>query len=270
MPSIASLGRISTLSIFVFTMTLPILADINQAKSHSFENLSWQRFLTKYIDTTSSDGVFRVRYTEVISKDKENLRTCLSNWQKTLVSSLPKPEQQAFWINLYNAQTVATVLDHYPLKSIREIKLAGSTATGPWDTKLITIEGKRLSLNDIENGILRVQWKDNRIHFALNCASMGCPNLSTQVFTAQNMESQLAALARDFLKSTRALSLVEGKLQLSSIFDWYRSDFGGTEKTVLAFIMKYGPPETVNRLANWNGKIEYIYDWDLNAVKSTN
>lgn len=249
---------------------------------------SWQKFLTKYLDTSATDGVNRIRYAAVTASDKNNLQATLKAWQSLTISTWPQAEQRAFWINLYNAQTVLLILDHYPISSIRDIKLkqvsspdaaskdasskddssSDVASAGPWETKLIHVEGKPLSLNDIENGILRIQWKDNRIHFALNCASIGCPNLSTKVYTAENTEGQLEAQTRKFLQSPRALSLRGGKLQLSSIFDWYVSDFGGTEKTVLAFLIKYAPAPLAKDLSNWKGKIEYIYDWNLNDLKT--
>jgi hypothetical protein len=240
----------------------------------------WQGFLSRYVDTSAADGVHRVRYAAVTPADKASVHAYLKSAQAVPVSALPKEEQRAFWINLYNAQTVSVVLDHYPLKSVLDLHLPGSPKPGPWDSKLLRVEGKDLSLNDIESGILRVQWKDPRIHFALNCASIGCPSLSARVFTPANLDKQLESGARDFMRSQRAVSLSappkEAKLTISSIFDWYRGDFGAgakdekgeksgkDEKDVLGFIARYAPPETAARIKAWSGKIDYGYDWNLN------
>jgi hypothetical protein len=230
------------------------------------DHTPWGKFLSKYVDTTNIDGLHRVRYSAVTPADKADLKEYLKTMQSTLASSLAKPDERAFWINLYNAKTVNVVLDNYPLKSVRDIKLPGSSTAGPWDAKSLKVEGQDLSLNDIENGILRARWKDNRIHFALNCASIGCPNLGTKAFTGINTEKMLDAGAKEFLKSKRAVSLGDGKLKLSSIFDWYRSDFGSTEKEVLTFLSEYTSAEVANQLGNWAGKVEYAYDWNLNGL----
>jgi Protein of unknown function, DUF547 len=98
--------------------------------------------------------------------------------QTVAISAYHQQEQQAFWINLYNARTVSAVLAHYPVASLRDIRLSGLFSTGPWHAKLVTIEGEKVSLDDIEHRIVRPLWKDNRLHDALNCASLGCPNLA--------------------------------------------------------------------------------------------
>lgn len=224
----------------------------------------WQAFLSRYVDTSAADGIHRVRYAAVTTADKASLHAYLKAAQAAPLSALPREDQRALWINMYNAQTVAVVLDHYPLKSVRDLQLPGSSKPGPWDAKLLKVEGKDLSLNDVESGIMRVQWKDNRIHFALNCASIGCPNLAVHAFTGANADKLLEAGARDFMRSRRALDFSGGKLELSSIFDWYRADFGADEKAVLATIAKYAPAGTALKLKAWSGKIEYGYDWNLN------
>ncbi len=233
---------------------------------HAPELTVWQKFLKKYVDTSAADGINRVRYVSVSKPDSASIHAFLHSMQGTAVSTLTKDEQRAFWINVYNAQTVAVVLDHYPLKSIRHIKLAGSTSSGPWDSKLLKIEGKELTLNDIENNILRAQWKDKRIHFALNCASIGCPNLGVQVFTAANSEKLLESGARAFLKSRRGFDLDTNRaiLNLSSIFDWYKTDFGSTEKERLNSLIPFLPVEKTELLKKFSGKIIYGYDWNLN------
>ena len=105
------------------------------------------------------------------------------------ITDYNKKEQLAYWINLYNSLTIKVVLEHYPVKSIKEIKLSGIFKPGPWKKELVIIEGKKLSLDNIEHDILRPIWKDNRVHYAVNCASIGCPNLQNSAFTAKNSDS---------------------------------------------------------------------------------
>jgi hypothetical protein len=227
----------------------------------------WQAFLDRYLDAKSPDGINRVRYAAVTPGDKAALAKWLEAMQAGKPSALPGDAQRAYWINLYNAQTVSVVLQAYPVKSIRDIKPPGSS-NGPWDAKALTVEGRELSLNDIENGILRTRWKDYRIHFALNCASLGCPDLSPRAFAAATLEARLDQGMRDFLKSPRALAFTAQGLRLSSLFDWYKGDFGKTDKEVLEILAKYAPAETGARLRAFTGKIEYQYDWTLNDAKA--
>ena len=141
-------------------------------------------------------------------------------------------EQKAYWINLYNALTVKLIVDHYPVGSITTLgKTLG--AFGPWDDHLITLAGQTLSLNDIEHRILRPLWKDPRIHFAVNCASYGCPDLQDIAFTAENIETLLNKAATDYLSHPRGAHFDGDELVLSSIFDWYAEDFGANQQEVL-------------------------------------
>jgi hypothetical protein len=225
----------------------------------------WQGFLARYLDKGAPDGITRLRYAQVTPEDRRALAAFLGTMQAEKVSALGRDGQRAFWINLYNARTVAAVLDHYPIKSILDINIAGSPKKGPWDAKLLQVEGRSLSLNDIETGILRAEWKDPRIHFALNCASLGCPDLASEAFTPANTEALLEAGARKFIGSARGASFTGGALKLSSLFDWYKSDFGKTDREVLEFLARYAPPAKAKQLREYQGKISYDYDWNLNA-----
>jgi hypothetical protein len=189
----------------------------------------------------------------------------LASLQGTAVSRLSRPEQKAYWINLYNALTVKTILDHYPVKSIRDIDISpGWFSDGPWDAKLLTIEGEEVSLNDIEHRILRPIWQDNRVHYAVNCASLGCPNLQAQPFTANNMEDLLDQAARDYINHPRGMKVAGDKAILSSIYDWFQVDFGGNEEGVRQHLLKYAGPERTAYLKTGKVRFSYDYDWTLN------
>ncbi|HKP95159.1 MAG TPA: DUF547 domain-containing protein, partial [Fibrobacteria bacterium] len=137
---------------------------------------------------------------------------------------------------------------------------------GPWDARRFKVEGRELSLDDIENGILRARWKDNRVHFALNCASLGCPDLSARAFTAANLDTLLEQGARAYLRSPRGASFTGDNLTLSSIFAWYRDDFGKTDRELLETLSRYAPADKGKRLREYSGKIAYRYDWRLNGT----
>ena len=234
--------------------------------SNEPSHAAWQTLLTRYLDTTAADGVFRFRYSSVLAADKAALEAYLDGLQQVKPATLEESARRAYWINLYNAETVAAVLKAYPIKSIRDIRMQGMSAAGPWDAKLLKVEGMDLSLNDIENLILRRNWADNRIHFALNCASIGCPNLSPRVFTGANLETQLEQGAQAYLRSPRGAVFKGNLLILSSIFDWYKVDFGKTDKEMLETLGLFTTPETAKRLKEHKGRIEYQYDWKLNGT----
>lgn len=226
---------------------------------------AWKDFLAQYLDTTAGDKINRLRYGEVTGADQGRLQAYLAGLEGEPVSRLNRPEQKAYWINLYNAKTVAVVLQAHPVGSIRDIKLSSvPLKAGPWDAKILKVEGIELSLNDIENRILRPLWKDSRVHFALNCASLGCPDLAAIPFTAANSDSLLETGAAAFIQSHRGARFDGPTLVLSSIFDWYKEDFGTTRVQVVAFVSRYATPALRKKLAEFKGSIKYQYDWKLN------
>lgn len=131
--------------------------------------------------------------------------------------------------------------------------------------KFIAINGNRLSLNDVEHGILRPLWKDVRIHYALNCASIGCPNLAKRAFTAARLEAMLEEAAADFINHPRGFARIEGKLRASSIYNWYGEDWGSVTD-ILDHARSYVRGETAKLLADADSIDSYDYDWDLNAA----
>ncbi|MBI1779462.1 MAG: DUF547 domain-containing protein [Proteobacteria bacterium] len=185
------------------------------------------------------------------------------------VGRLARAEQLAFWINSYNALTLSVVLDHYPVASIRDIDISpGLFARGPWDKRLFTVEGHPLALNEIEHRILRPIWNDPLIHYALNCAAVGCPNLRPEAFTAANAPRQQDAGARDYINDLRGVRIVNGRLRVSSIYDWFQEDFGGGEGTVLAHLSRYAETAVASTLAGAGSIAGYDYDWSLNDARN--
>lgn len=232
---------------------------------------AWARFLGKYLVTNDPSGVNLMRYAYVSPQDKKLLEDYLKKLQEVEVSKLNRAEQKAFWINLYNALTVKIVLDHYPVESIRNIDVSpGWFSIGPWGAKLLTIEGEQVSLDDIEHRILRPIWKDNRVHYGVNCASIGCPNLQPEPFTADNIDTLLEKGAREYVNSPRGARIQGNKLTLSSIYNWFQADFGSSEQGVIQHLLKYAAPSLAKQLKNFNGRISYQYDWNLNDYTETN
>jgi hypothetical protein len=185
------------------------------------------------------------------------------------ISAYNGAEQKAYWINLYNALTVEVILSHYPVKSIRNIGISpGLFSRGPWDAKLATIEREKLSLNDIEHRILRPIWKDARVHYAVNCASLGCPNLQRMAYTGENTESLLEKGAGEYINHPRGLAIKNGKLQVSSIYDWFKDDFGAGRDRLLEHWLKYADGDLAGALKSYEGSLAYGYDWSLNGAEA--
>ena len=233
------------------------------------DHASWDRFLKKYVVTNHPSGINRVRYAAVTPEDRKILDGYIMQLQQTVVSRLNRPEQKAYWSNLYNALTVKVVLDHYPVRSIRDIKISpGLFTNGPWGAKLLTIQGRKVSLDDIEHRILRPLWKDSRVHYAVNCASVGCPNLQPEAYTPENTESLLEKGAREYVNHARGAGVAGDRLRLSSIYDWFQADFGGSEEGVLRHVNRYASPSLASRLKDFRGKISYDYDWRINETEN--
>jgi hypothetical protein len=228
------------------------------------DHSEWDRFLGQYI-LSGEDGINRVPYSSVSDSDRQQLRQYIVSLEQLPIRRYSREQQLAYWINLYNALTVYVILQHYPVNSIRDIDISpGFFADGPWGKKLLTIEGQAVSLNDIEHRILRPLWQDPRLHYALNCASLGCPNLSASAFHANTLDAMLDQGANAYVNHPRGVMLRNGKLYISSIYSWFRSDFGDSDTTVIDHLKRYAAPALQNTLSG----IEHItgddYNWSLN------
>ena len=177
----------------------------------------------------------------------------------------------AFWINAYNALTIKGVLDHYPTTSVRKIKLFG----GFFSRIKFQVGGRSYTLDNIEHDIIRYEFGDPRIHFALVCASIGCPILENRAFVSETLEKQLDNATAKFINNPEKVRLdrENGVLYLSQIFEWYAEDFEDTHNSVIDFIANYLPETDAAFLKREEVQLQYLeYDWRLNAqseVKST-
>ncbi len=217
------------------------------------------KLLAKYVKP-ASDGINLVDYAAFKATDAIALKNYLAGLQGVEVAKYPKAEQFAFWVNLYNAATIDVILAHYPLASIKDIGLLGQ---GPWKDKVLKVSGKDLSLDDIEHGILRPVWKDVRIHYAVNCASIGCPNLAARAYTAERLEAMLDEAARSYINHPRGFARIDNALVASSIFDWYVADWG-SQAAVLDHARKYASEKTLEILGTATAIDGHDYNWSLN------
>ncbi len=231
----------------------------------------WDQFLSTYVETNNNSntavrGINTLNYAHVTSADKQTLKNYIATLTALPISHYNRNQQRAYWINLYNALTVDVVLDHYPVKSIMDIKLSGLFTRGPWQEKLIRVEQHPLSLNDIEHRILRPIWNDPRTHYAVNCASLGCPNLSTQAYTAENMEQQLEYAASAFINHPRGVEVKDGKLVLSSIYNWFKEDFGDSDINIIKHLQQYANEPLKQKLSTIERIFDDQYNWKLNEA----
>ena len=231
------------------------------ASSVRLDHSAWDRFLATYL-VAGDDGINRIAYGRVDASGRALLDAYIQTQETSPVSRISRSEQLAYWINLYNAVTTRVVLLHYPVRSIRDID-GGLFGTGPWDEKLVTVEGERLSLDDIEHGILRPIWHDPRIHYAINCASISCPKLQPIAFTSGNVERLLDEGARAYVNDPRGAQIVSGRLIVSSIYVWYREDFGSGETAVVDHLRRYAAPPLAAALAAFRKPDDDAYDWRL-------
>jgi len=219
----------------------------------------WNFILKKYVH----EG--KVDYNKIISTpaDLKRLNDYLTVLGNTEVSLLSRDEQLAFWINAYNAFTVKLILNHYPLKSIKDIK-------DPWKQKTWFAGSEKMSLDDIEHIKLRKKFREPRIHFAIVCASIGCPDLYPEAFEKDKIEQQLNRVARHFFSARRNYYLKSSvkitTIYLNRIFKWFKSDFGNDDKQIVKFILPYVQNQDRDIInASDVVKIKYLdYDWSLN------
>lgn len=223
------------------------------------ENLhaDYDRLLRLYV---RPDGV-RYAAWQAHKADRLALTDYIHQLERRSLEGWPAANARAFWINLYNAATLRLILINYPLKSIKDLK-------EPWDKKVVTVGEKPLSLNDIENTILRPTWPDPRVHFALNCAAVSCPPLRRGAYTADSLDFQLSENCRRTLNDPKYLSIAGTTVHMSKIFEWYAADFTPDAMAIREFMSRYVPDNVARKLTDPMYKlVASEYDWKLNAAR---
>ena len=227
----------------------------------------WDAILAEVV-TLGDDGVARVDYPALTGDSlRGQLDGYIAQLASTPVSELDRAEQQAYWINLYNALTLQVMRDHYPVDSIQDVDISpGLFSSGPWGAELIAVEDEILTLDDIEHRILRPLWRDPRIHYAVNCASIGCPNLQGRAWRAATLDADLEAAATAYVNHDRGFTVDDGDLVVSSIYDWFIADFGGNDEGVLRHLAQYASPDRQAILQHARRISNHRYDWALNDL----
>ena len=239
----------------------------SESSQIEIDHSAWQLLLDDYLVSDTDSGVNLFDYAGLLDDGREPL----DDYVEFLISvdphSLNRQEQKAYWINLYNVLTVKLILDNSPTTSITKLG-SNPLEFGPWNETVATVNGIALSLNDIEHRIIRPLYNDYRIHFAVNCASIGCPNLASEVFRPADLDAQLDTAAAEFLNHPRGIQVDGDQLRLSSLFDWYASDFGENLDSVLTTLGRHIDTDVRTTLAKFSGAPEYSYDWGLNGYCS--
>lgn len=258
-------------------LLLLLLSILRPAHAATFDQGPWDGLLRRHVVIVGDGVATQVNYAGMAA-DRATLKRYLaatSGVARADFDRWPKPDQLAFLINAYNAWTVELILQAYPdLKSIKDL---GSLLQSPWKRRFVPLLGETRSLDDIEQGLIRGsgRYADPRIHFAVNCASIGCPALQPEAFLGSRLEQQLDTATRQFLSDRSRNRLRGERLEVSSIFRWYREDFerGWRGASGLAaFLALYAEPLGLGpadrrRLAEGQITISFLeYDWRLNRT----
>ncbi len=226
---------------------LTATVSISQAQQADYSK--WNDILTKYVSTSG-----KVNYSG-IKKNKASLDAAITAFASaTPAAGASKDAKLAYYMNLYNAYTIKLIVDNYPTTSIT--KLEGGK---PWDKKYIPLGKATVSLNYIENDVLR-KMGDPRIHFGINCASVSCPKLYNKAFTAANTDGVLASLAKEFVNDGSKNNIAANKLVVSEIFNWFGGDFKTSKTSIIDFLNQYSKVK-INATAPMT---HLSYNWNLN------
>jgi hypothetical protein len=269
--------EVTLLSMVVFLSLLPGLAvaapaaqlwviwnDSQESNTTAIDHSGWQEFLSAYVVRGPND-VDLVAYGRVSAEDRLQLQSYLRGLSRLDPRDYARWEQLAYWLNLYNALTVELVLSAPGKDSIMRMG-RGWFSAGPWDDEVITVAGQALTLNDIEHRIVRPLFKDRRAHYALNCASLGCPDLGTQAYTSANLEGLLAANEIAYINHRRGVHFdARGRLVVSQIYQWYQADFPGQPRDFLHYLSERHAV-LGDELRSYRGRIDFDYDWSLNLL----
>lgn len=229
-----------------FSAGQPIEKTIDKIAVPKPEHTAWNLLLQKHVSATG-----KVNY-----KGFQTDKAALNAYLKTLSDNVPQDDwtrerEMAYWLNAYNAFTIKLIADHYPLSSIQKLD-GGKT----WDVQRIMLGGKKYSLNQIENDILRPRFKDARIHFAINCAAKSCPPLLNRAFEEEGLNTLLDERTKAFVNDPKFNQISASKASVSKIFEWYATDFGDLRK----YLNQFSKAQLkANAVIKFND-----YDWSLN------
>ena len=230
----------------------------------------WNNLLSKYVAPLDANGIARFNYGALRTNaaDYRVLTDYIAYLGRIDPNALSDREAIAYWANLYNVVTVDLIVQNYPLKSIKKAKTYNGSKVGgflgPWKKVETRVNGQTVKLDAIEHEILRVRYPSPHVHYMVNCASIGCPNLKDGVWRAETLEQDREAAARAFINSPRGVRITPKGLVVSSIFNWFKDDFGGSNDRVVAHLRQFAGPELAAAIDAGAQIVGHDYDWSLN------
>jgi hypothetical protein len=242
--------------VLLLTVATPVLA---------FDHGQWDALLKKNVVVLEGAKASQVRYAEVDRKALQGYLKGLSGVSEGEFKGWPREEQMAFLINAYNAFTVEKILTRYP--DLRSIWDFGKVFGNPFKDEFFTLLGRKMSLDGIEHGMLRKNYREPRVHYAVNCASVGCPMLREEAYAAARLERQLEEQAVRFLSDKSRNRFRDGRLEVSKIFDWFKEDFAPRQAYFARHAKLLGVPGGAHVP---DLPLTFLdYDWSLNDSRSS-
>ncbi len=240
----------------ILALILLIWISIPSFSQEHLKHDQWSGLLQTYVSASGNVDYKGIKEHEA---ELDAYLTVLSGNHPT--ADWDKNDQLAFWINAYNAFTVKLIVKNYPVVSIKDLGGSIYKVNTPWDEKFIKIGAETYDLNNIEHGIIRKEFNDPRIHFAVNCASISCPPLRNEAYIGSKLNAQLDDQARKFINDPTKNKITKNKAQLSKIFTWFKGDFTATGLSISEFINQYAEVKMTEKT-----KVTYFdYDWNLNG-----
>lgn len=230
---------------------------------------AWTSILQKYVSAPDAVGLTHFNYggLKASAADTGKLQGYIKSLGATNPDALSRDEAIAYYANLYNALTIDLIVQNYPLNSIRKAKTYNGSKVGgllgPWKKVKTSINGQTVSLDDVEHQILRVKYPSPYVHYMVNCASVGCPNLLDRAWEADSYEALRKEAAAAYINSPRGVVITPKGLKVSSIFKWFKDDFGGKDG-VLKHIRQYADTDLAAAIDGGAKVVDYDYDWSVN------
>ncbi len=257
------------LALLVTLLSTPSASAQAPAKEGPVDYSLWNQLLAKYYEPAKG-----MNYKALKASDAATLATLRRQMSTVDVAKLARPDQFAYWINLYNISVVGTVVNGYPVKSIRDLSTDPIIRLNVFKKETIEIKGGKISLDAIENQKIREGWKDARIHFAINCAAYSCPPIRPEAFVGARINEQLDDQTRKFLAGPYGAKIkADGKdltINVTKIMDWFSADFEKWGGGRVAFVRKFASPAQQKQIdaalaAKADIDLEFAdYDWKLN------
>lgn len=248
----------------------PIWEVNNPLSKEVISHHDWQHFLKERV-ITNHENINLVDYPSLNKEDRQRIKRYLKSMSMIKIDHYNRDEQLAFWINVYNAIIVDTVASYYPVSSIEEINISpGLFSVGPWGAKIITINNVALSLDDIQNRIIRPIWNDVRALYAINNGSIGAANINKDAYQGATIDDQLNEAAFTYINSLRGAQVIENKLIISKLYEWFSEDFGGTRFSIIKHLKQFAHDPLQSEIKHINTIDNYMYNWHLNSTVKNN